>query len=166
MSQIGKQLTLSHSTHQTGKENAEFYLHKIINQQSWGKETFPDKLLRKVVWNGLCYLEQYLSVWDEVRSGSWRASCLALLPLCYLAHENQVGYERKKKFFSECGQTTSHTYHLWPCSFCSPLFCIIPDTPFFCLKWDWWCTLAKERSSRAAAWSEIWGRYSFFFMTK
>lgn len=60
------------------------------------KERFPDKLLSKETWNGLCYLEQYLSVWDEVRSAGWRPSCLATLPLCFLAHEKQVDYERRE----------------------------------------------------------------------
>lgn len=69
----------------------------IINQQSWGKDRhFHTSSLKKVLWNGVCYLEQYLSVWDEVRSASWGASCLVLLPLCFLVHENHVGYGRKE----------------------------------------------------------------------
>lgn len=119
------------------------------------RQTFPYKLW-KVVWNGVCYLEHYLSVWDEVRSAGWKASCLALLPLCFLAHENQVGYERKRvrKFFSECGQTMSHTHHLWPSCFSSLLCCIIPDTLFFCLKWDWWCTLTMEFQGSCMVWNK------------
>lgn len=148
LTQTGKQLTFfSHSACHSGKESAKFYLHTIINLQSWGKDRhFHTSCWEKVVWNGVCYLEPYLSVWDEVRSAGSGASCLALLPLCFLAYENQVSCGRKqlRKFFSKCSQTMSHTNHLWPCSFCSPLCCIIPDTPFFCFKWDWWCILAQE----------------------